>query len=69
MKKNDKIILIFFQKLKRLRWKFEKPEISYILEQTVPYIICSKCKNEDENIFKEEESFEILKLLDLIENM
>ena len=53
MKKNDKIILNFFQKLKRLRWKFEKPEISYILEQTVPYIICSKCKNKDENIFKE----------------
>ena len=32
-------------------------------------IICSKCKNEDEKIFKEEESVEILKVLGLIENI
>ena len=37
--------------------KFEKPKISYLLEKTlVLSIICSKCKNEDEKIFKEEES-------------
>ena len=35
--------------------KFEKPIISYLLEKTlVLSIICSKCKNEDEKIFKEE---------------
>ena len=31
-------------------------------------IICSKSKNEDEKIFKEEESIGILKILGLIEN-
>ena len=50
--------------------KFEKPKISSILEKTlVLSIICSKCKNEDENIFKEEESIEILKILVLINNI
>ena len=46
--------------------KFEKPKISYLLEKTlVLSIICSKCKNEDEKIFKEEESIQILKILGL----
>ena len=50
--------------------KFEKPKISYLLEKTlVLSIISSKCKNEDEKLFKEEESIEILKLFGLIENM
>ena len=32
--------------------KFEKPKISYLLEETlVISIICSKHKNEDEKIF------------------
>ena len=51
--------------------KLEKPKISYLLEKTLLLsIICSKCKNEDENekLFKEEESVEILKILRLIEN-
>ena len=49
--------------------KFEKPKISYILEKTlVLYIICSRCKNEDEEIFKEEKSIKILKIIGLIEN-
>ena len=34
--------------------KFEKPKISYLLEKTVLPIIYSKCKHEDEKIFKEE---------------
>ena len=47
--------------------KFEKPKISYLLEKAlVLSIICSKCKNEDEKILKEEESTEILKFLVLI---
>ena len=50
--------------------KSEKPKISYLLEKTlVLSIICSKCKNEDEKIFKEEESIDILKVLGLIENI
>ena len=49
--------------------KFEKPKIWYLIEKTVLSIICSKCKNEDEKIFKEEDSIEILKILDLIENI
>ena len=49
--------------------KLEKPKISYLLEKTsVLSIICSKCKNEDEKIFKEDESIEILKILGLINN-
>ena len=40
--------------------KFQNPEISYIFEKTlVVSIICSKCKNEDKTIFKEEESVEM----------
>ena len=42
--------------------KIEKSKISNILEKTlVLSIICSKCKNEEEKIFKEEESIKILK--------
>ena len=49
--------------------KFEKPKI-YLLEKiSVLSIICSKCKNEDEKLFKEEESIEILKIFGLIENI
>ena len=50
--------------------KFEKPKISYLLKKTlVLFIICSKCKNEGEKIFEEEESIEILKILRLIEDI
>ena len=35
--------------------KIKNPNISYIFEKTVFSIICSKCDNEDEKIFKEEE--------------
>ena len=50
--------------------KSEKPKISYLLEKRLALsIICSKCKNEDETLFKEEKSIEILKILNLIENI
>ena len=39
------------------------------LEKTVLSIICSRCKTEDEKIFKKEESIEILKVLGLIDNI
>ena len=35
--------------------KTEKPKISYLLEKTLTLsFICSKCKHEDEKVFKEE---------------
>ena len=47
-----------------------KYRIEYLLEKTLVFsIIFSNCKNEDEKLFKEEESIEILKILDLIENI
>ena len=49
---------------------FEKPKISYIFEKTlVLSVVCSKCKNDDEKKFKEEESIEISKILGFIENV
>ena len=53
--------------MKKLHWvvcneKLEKPKTSDVLEKAlVLVIIRSKCKNEDEKIFKEEESLVILK--------
>ena len=50
--------------------KFENPKLFYVLEKTLLlYIIWIKCKNEDEKIFKEEDSTEILEILGLIEKM
>ena len=50
--------------------KFEKSKISYISEKTfVLSIIFSKCKNKDEKISKEEKPIEILKILELVENI
>ena len=50
--------------------KFEKTKISYLLEKTlVLSIICNKCKNKDEKLFREEEPIEILKIVGLIENI
>ena len=51
--------------------KFEQRKIiTYLLEKTlVVSFVCNKCKNEDEKLFKEEESIEIFKLLGLIENI
>ena len=50
--------------------KFKKPKTSYILKKTLALsIICSKSKNGDEKIFKEEDSFEIVKILGLIESI
>ena len=41
-----------------------------IFEKTlILSITCSKCENDDEKIFKEEEPIEILKILGLIKNI
>ena len=51
-------------------FNYRKPKVTCILEKTlVLFIIFSKCKNEDEKIFKEEDLVEILKILGLIENI
>ena len=50
--------------------KLLNPKISYILEKAlILSIICSKCKNEEEKIFKEKESIEISNILGLTENI
>ena len=44
--------------------------VLYFLEKkTFLSIICSKCINEDEKVFKEEESIEISKILCLVNNI
>ena len=48
----------------------EKAKISYLLGKKLKYhMICRKCKNEEQKIFKGEKSIEILKILGLIENV
>ena len=50
--------------------KIEKPKISCFLEKILALsIICNNCKNVNEILFREEESFEILKILSLNENI
>ena len=50
--------------------KFKNPKISYISKKAlVLSIIWCECENQDEKIFKEKESTEILKLLGLIKNI
>ena len=49
--------------------KFEKLEISQLLEKTlVLSIVCCKCEKKDEKLCNEE-SIEILKILGLIQNI
>ena len=50
--------------------KYKDPKVSYIFEKIlVLSITCSKRDNEDEKLFKEEESIEISKILGLIKNI
>ena len=51
--------------------KFRKPKISYIFEKTLvlSIIFFLLFKNEDEKIFKEKESVEILKSIGLLRNI
>ena len=64
----EKICFVICSKYK----KFKNPKTSNIFEKKKYFflsIICSKCGNEDEKIFKEEESIVILKTLRLIINI
>ena len=77
--KNDKIIndTSIAKKMKKLYdvicsnyRKIEKTKTSFLLRQrSVLSIICGRCKNEDQKLFKEEASIEILKNFGLIENI
>ena len=50
--------------------EFKKPETWYICYKTLLLSsICKKCGSEDEQIFMEEESIKILKILRLITNI
>ena len=50
--------------------KLKNPRISYIFDETLSLsTICDKCSSNDEKIFKEEESIEILGILSLINNL
>ena len=49
--------------------KNDKIMVKYFSILLVLSIVCSKCKNEDEKVFKEEESIAILKILSLINNI
>ena len=50
--------------------KLERPNISYILDKILVFsIIFDKCGNNNEKLFKEEESIEIIKSFGLINNM
>ena len=67
MLKWKKSILLFVASIKSL--KTLKHQIFSKKRYFFLSIICSKCGNEDEKIFKEEESIVILKILGLIINI
>ena len=75
-KNNDKITLT--KKMEKLYYcficrkyrKLEKLKISYLFGKTfVLSVFCSKWKNEDEKIFEEKDSIEILAVLGLNESI
>ena len=54
---------IYYTTCKKYK-EFKEPKISYLCDKTLLfYSVCNKCESEDEKIFKEEESIEILKFL------
>ena len=55
-------ITLFTVSIENLKYLLDKKKL-------VLSIICSKCKNEDGKLFKEEESMEILKVFGSIENI
>ena len=49
--------------------KNDKIMVKYFSVLLVLSVVCSKCKNEDEKVFKEEGSIAILKILSLVNNI
>ena len=61
-----KILCIKSKKYK----KIINPKLSYICYKTLLLSsVCNKCESEDEKIFVEQESIEMLKVLDLINSI
>ena len=61
--------IIFGVKYNKYR-KIKNSEVSYIIGKTlVLSIICDKCGSNDENIFNEKESTEILKIIGFINSI
>ena len=51
-------------------YKFKKPKISHIFKNTlILSIVCSKCENKDEKIYKEQDSIETLEIVGIIKNI
>ena len=66
MKKKKKIIVLLvvnIENLKTLKYHIFSRKKMFL------FIICDKCGSENEKIFKEKESVEILKILCLIKNI
>ena len=60
---------IFCAKCKKYK-EFKNSKISCICYKTLLlFSICNKCGSEDEKMFKEEEKIDMLKVLDLINNI
>ena len=50
--------------------KIKKPEMSYVFDKaSVFFLICDKCRSNEEPIFKEEQSSEMIKMFCLIKNL
>ena len=54
---------------KKMKKKYIALFVISIEKTLVLSIICSKCKNEVEKLYKEKESIEVVKILGLIENL
>ena len=60
---------IYYSKCKTYK-EHKKPKMLYICDKILLFSsICNKCGSEDEKVFKEEESTEMLKILGLINDI
>ena len=58
------LLVVTIEKFKTLKYQTFPKKNTLVLS-----IICSKCENKDEKIFKKEESIEILKILGSLKNI
>ena len=65
-----KLYCVICSKYRKFASNTKNPKISYLIEKTwLPSIVCSKYKYENKKTFKEEESNEMLKILDLVNSI
>ena len=65
-----KLYCVICSKYRKFASNRKDPKISYLIEKTwLPSIVCSKYKYENKKTFKEEESNEMLKILDLVNSI